>query len=382
MRYLTRFIISFIAIAGLLAGLLLMAVMRQPDVNAADESYTFYYLAPDENDTLQLWQYDQDATTLLTDSAAHVTQYAIADDNSAIAYVSDAQLWYDDLTDDAPSTALTALVMPDYGEYAYGYPAISQDKSTVVFSNGGLYKMSTSGGVPQLLLEDIGLDVTQPEGPPAVRVYRQATFIDNDTLLLTVGIWESTLPAVYDLRTDTYIETDPYSYEAADIISNQRLLYYSSSFRGMAEGVFIAPVENPAATQLLINRSFGDTLPTEGSIVFDTVEIEPGKVRLLTSWIPTDPAAQGMGYSVIDYTIDSGVIDVVYSTQTQDAGLAQLNAHHFTPDGNAIIGVLGAEYQTDFYQTGNLNGQPTVYDIASDSVRVLTDATVMSFTAQ
>jgi len=382
MRYVRQFIISFIAIAGLLATLLLMAMMRQPDVSAADATYSFYYLAPDGNDTLQLWQHSQDETTMLTDAASHVTQYGIADDNSAITYVSDAQLWYDDLTDDAAVTVLTALVMPDYGEYAYAHPAISPDKTTVVFSNGGLYKMSTSGGVPELLLEDVGLDATQPEGPPAVRVYRQSEFLDDDTLLLTVGIWEGTLPAVYDLRTDIYTETDPYSYQTADALSDQQLLYYSSSFRGLSEGVFLAPVENPTATQLLIDRSFGGTLPTESAIVFDTVEIEPGIVRLLASWLPVDPSTQGMGYAVVDYNIDSGMSEVVYVTQEQNAVLAQLEQLRFTPDGNAIIGVLGAEYQTDFYQTGNLNGQPAVNDIASDSLQVLTDATVISFTAQ
>ncbi len=184
MRYLRQFVIGFTLLTVMMTSLLAIAMLNQTKAQSPTALYHLYYLAADDNGILQIWQQDNDVKTQFTNASAHVTQFDIVD--RTVVYVSDATLWHDDMDDNAAANALATLNILEYNNFAHAFPTISTDKTQVTYADGGLDLLADS--TSRQLLADVPLTPNGSRAAEQVRAYGESTFINEEVLLLHVGI--------------------------------------------------------------------------------------------------------------------------------------------------------------------------------------------------
>ncbi|MDX2141514.1 MAG: hypothetical protein SF123_25735 [Chloroflexota bacterium] len=119
--------------------------------------YDAFFLAFGEFNQPQIWRLPADASPAfpLTAVQGGVSEYAIAPDLSALAFVSDRQLWlYNLLTEQVQAIA-------DIESVGFVTPSFSPDAQRIAYTDGGIRIIGVDGGEAQWVLPDAP-DAEQP----------------------------------------------------------------------------------------------------------------------------------------------------------------------------------------------------------------------------
>jgi hypothetical protein len=160
-----------------------------------------FFLAFGEFNAPQVWRLPADGSPAapLTAAPGGVSEYAIAPDLSAIAYVSEGQLWLYSLVN-GRAAALTPLV--SVGIVA---PTFSPDAGQIAYTDGGIRAIDVAGDEPRSILLDTP-DAEQPSffGEPQFSL-DGAQLLVSELLPGTNGVH-----GVVDLTSGAYtrLETD------------------------------------------------------------------------------------------------------------------------------------------------------------------------------
>lgn len=238
-----------------------------------------YFLKPDDNNVVQLWQLPVQGTptNLITNSSTSLVDYAISNDGSQVAYTAGGQLWLQTFGERA--VALTTLAEDNAIIPSATYPLFSPDDSEIVYSDrNGLYVIPAAGGQAQLIRKNIPLGANA-ENAAEYRHFRPARFIpDSDMLIVNVSIWEGYTVGIIDLATGEYQELPRAIHTDALPLSNGDLLISGNSGMDGEFDLQIATAYDLGQRQTVLNLMPLSDMPL---YVQQAVEIKPGIVRVL-----------------------------------------------------------------------------------------------------
>ncbi len=147
-----------------------------------------YFLAADENDTVQVWRLPPDgsAPVTVTSETEPVSSFALAPNNQMIAYSSGSRMLVQRLNGSAP------VKLADLSSTDPAYPSFSPDSQRIAYGDGGIWMVPAGGGdVRQVIANDM------TEG--FERHFSRPRFAPNvEALLVQVERPEITVPGVVD----------------------------------------------------------------------------------------------------------------------------------------------------------------------------------------
>lgn len=344
-----------------LLSLTVLMMMGVVSLSAQDAPAFGYFLAADEDGITQIWALDlEDGATQLTQATENIVTYDVGVDGTALAYQTDENtLWFQAL--DGSDAFIVAE--PDanvLSQRFFDFLTLSPDNSTIAYASNGLVIMNVDEGEPRMLVENY----QNPDDFVDRLFMLPYEFIDNETILARVGIFESIGIGVVDANTGELLEAPRYEMNNASIIGDgTEIVLFNGSQIAPFPGLQVATVDTLDTPETIADRTFGIPSLTdlmEDVLVIDLVELENGQLRLIIAWL---------GVINDDGTISfiTGITDYDRATQTgvivteaaADTPLTRLNRAQLSPDGAAVAGFIPIE--------GDENGAENfaIYDIAN-----------------
>lgn len=339
---------------------------EQETSEPTEEMETFaYFIAPDAAGVSQVWALSlTDGATQITQSPVDILSFGVQANGEAVVYNTFDIIWYQQIGSADAREVATLQGSPDTTD-RYAEPSISPDGNTISYADDGLYLVSSQGGPPQLLVENI----RNMGDIQTWRYVRGADFVSNDLLLANIGIWEGSTPATIDANTGAYVEAPRYAMPFFTQISDNRLVLYSPSFMGLRSGLEIAPLDDITSPQPLLDRSLGMAFDQD-TITVDVVETQPNNLRLLVEWIDVTSPGASPQRMILDYDMVAGTSTQVDLTQT-GFDINVLLGLRFSPDGRYLIGYADGEVDFETTNAGLYQGSLVMIDLTTGEQLVL-----------
>ncbi len=314
-----------------------------------------YFLAPDTNGLIQVWQLPADgsASQMLTAAPASIVDYALAPDGTRLAYTSEQQLWLQPL-DGSDPIALAALSTVEGS-----HPVFSPDGQMLAYADNGLWIMGVDGSDPRQLLANVPFD--QNDGA-AVRHYQPDQFVNANSLIVTIGVWEGVNAGLVDITSGDFQELPPMLHTGLLPLSDGRLLVYGNN--GVF-GEFNLQIADPADLTALETVLDFSSLTERVLFVERAYEIQPGLVRLVGTTLAPDssdptPYAFAFTFDLIDGEL-LGEIQFFPMTVVSASPITYLGA--LAPDGTLLVQYTNVYYDTALDPGGIITGSLNFHNL-------------------
>lgn len=289
-------------------------------VTGINLSANLFFFASDINNNTQVWRLPSNGSSAFqyTNAPLAISEFTVDASGNNLIYVSDGVLWLQQSTSRLPT------IVAELDSFAPATPHISRDGLRVVYSDeaiqgGGIY-IATLGQAPQIVLSNI----THSESE--YRVYRRPQFShDGQRLLVDIYTTNGVITGIYNIQTETLTEISP---ESADDLR-------ALTSRWLSNGDILTFMDSRLESSVPIgfytfNSLEVTTPPTRipippNTYVLDTVEITPGRMRLIVAE-PNAPDAPLM------------VVDETAIQQTDVITIPPLIAPRLSPDALFVAG--------------------------------------------
>ena len=254
-----------------------------------------YFLAADLNGVVQVWQLPRDGSEpfSITTAETDVSTYVVAADGRSVVYISDEQLWLQQIPgDDAPEMVVELSGDVRRIDFSPDGQRIAYDRlsSATNAEDDGIWLLSASDGEIELVLPN-GL-----EGSPEIAAppfYREPQFSPNiNGLLVIIAGSETTNYGLYDLSSGELLNIG--AYDAAQWASGGTILAYGNGigigdlppFTEIKRIDLTAPDEATSLTAIaapLIIRSISEM--NDGTVRIAVTEnvLGPSRVRVVAT---------------------------------------------------------------------------------------------------
>jgi hypothetical protein len=375
--YASRAIAAMLVMGAMAAiGLLILVTLAQDPnetqsaatTNSTPAPYAAYFVAPDSDGIQQVWglTLPDGQSKLLTQAPQSVFHFALSADHTQIVYVSDNQIWRQMLGQSNAESLVYVSGNPNFATLA-----LSPDGQWLAYRNHGLWMMDLATKKSQELLADFPQE-ENALNVPGLRRYSPIEFLDNERLMVNIGMWETTTRGIYFLSTQTMQEVaGQYGMLELMPLADGRYLAYSETRVGLGIDGFL--IGQPAADPLepfLLTPILSEVFAAHqlaGVTITNAIESAPGQLRFIgtsfTQVNPHNPFEIFMG----TYDFNTNAFTVDSSQETRDLLAQAASIHGMSPDGRYVAGHLN----TEWVETG-LQYSLAVVDLETRTPIVLT----------
>lgn len=300
--------------------------------------YAAYFVAADSDGINQVWglTLPDGQSQILTHAPQSVFHYALSADHTRLIYVSDHQIWQQTIGQSDAESLLTFGAEP-----AFVTVAISPDGKSLAYHDKGVWLFNMETRQAEQLLTDVPLAPGAPD-VSGLRQYSPMYFLDNDRLLVDVGMWETVTRGIYYLSLRMMQEVaGAYAWLNLLPLYDGRYLVYSGTFVGPGIDGFLlgqpaADPHEPFTLTPILNDFFAaNNLFRVG--IYNAVEVAPGQLRFVgTSFAESE---QQFKTFMGTYDFNTNAFTVDMSPETIDL-LSRIG--EMSPDGRYAAGYLNA----------------------------------------
>jgi Tol biopolymer transport system component len=301
-----------------------------------------YFQATDAKGVAQVWQLPRsgEPPRPLTTGSVSITSYAIAPDQSKVAYIVEDELIVADL--DGARQRLVATLQPGRFPSSVDW---SPDGTRLAFHDArGVWTVPADGFRPQHMLVSSHPPSENQADAANVKVYFDPRWSPDGTrLLVRIGFWEGSILGVIDAASGGVTELLRVVGSPGDWTADGRVIAWASSWGYASPGLFLLDPAQPDAEPVLVlesgtpvvdvaRRAQGDWLV----LVSSTAEIGPQYVHVLGA-----------------ATLDGPFLPVAGNTAGGFVSAPQISA---PAQGGAILaaGLGGMAYDEAGLASGNL----------------------------
>lgn len=321
-----------------------------------------YFLSPDGGGVWQVWRLRSGATSgeQLTSAPSSVLDYDISPDSSSVAYSSAGQLWLQRLGGGAPTALATLNADPA------ARPVFSRDGGQIAYADGGIWLVSAGGGDARQVFADPVPGRATPDSYP---FYQPQAFVDAQTLLVDVGVWEGNTVGVLDLNSGNLRVLDAGVHHDALSLRDGRLLLFGNGGVSGEANLQIAPVDDLNQRETIVDLTA--LSPDKPLFVEQAVMIAPNTVRVLGTTFESAPEYRPL---IFHFTVDIAARAVT----SYEMGLMTLNGSNsgqtlpgpMTPDGTLLAFYRNAANRADAGAYGLMAGELALQRLVGDGSSV------------